>query len=129
MEHPAFNDCMAQLLATSMLAMSAVFVLLFPDMEKLVVSSANFALCGLALLPGRPPSSNAEARLWEQVAIATWLAISPWLLGFEHVAMSLWITVACAVLLFLPAAWMASGQEQPQRAAIGARRTQWRRPF
>ncbi|WP_261317102.1 hypothetical protein [Rhizobium leguminosarum] len=38
MEHPALNDRVAQLLATLMLAMSAAFVLLFPDVEKLVVS-------------------------------------------------------------------------------------------
>ncbi|MGO8255791.1 hypothetical protein ACC792_33125 [Rhizobium ruizarguesonis] len=39
MKHPALNDRMAQLLATSMLAMSAASALLFPDMEKLVTSS------------------------------------------------------------------------------------------
>ncbi|MBB3299398.1 MULTISPECIES: hypothetical protein [Rhizobium] len=39
MEHPAPNVRMAQLLATSMLATSAPFVLLVPDMEKLVVAS------------------------------------------------------------------------------------------
>ncbi|EJC63616.1 hypothetical protein OLZ32_37530 [Rhizobium sp. 1AS11] len=39
MEHPALNDRMGQLLATSMLAMSATFALLFPDREKLAVSS------------------------------------------------------------------------------------------
>ncbi|MBB4255322.1 hypothetical protein [Rhizobium sp. BK008] len=38
MEHPAPNVRMAQLLATSMLATSAPFVLV-PDMEKLVVST------------------------------------------------------------------------------------------
>ncbi|MBB3917114.1 SPW repeat protein [Rhizobium fabae] len=129
MEHPTLNDRMAQLLATSMLATSAAFVLLFPDMEKLVVSPANFALCGLALLPGRAPSLNAEARRWEQVVIATWLVTSPWVLGFEHVAMSLWITVACAVLLFLPAAWMASRQEVPRHVEVRSPRSQWRRPF
>ncbi|WP_245441443.1 SPW repeat protein [Rhizobium vallis] len=63
------------------------------------------------------------------MAIATWLAASPWLLGFEHVATSLWMTIACAVLLFVPAAWMACLEETPQRIEVRSRGSQWRRPF
>lgn len=128
MEHQAFNDRMAQLLAASMLATSAAFVFLRPDMEKLVLSSADLALCGLVLHTGSTVR-GAVARRWEQVAIATWLAASPWLLGFDHVAMSLWVTVVFAVLLFLPAAWAAGRQEALQSVEARAGRPQWRRPF
>jgi hypothetical protein len=128
MDHSRFNDHSADLIAAFMLATSAALVFLCPDIERLGFSSANFALCGLALLSGRA-SSDRETRLWEQVAIATWLAASPWLLGFQHVAVSLWTTVACAVLLFLPAAWTASRQETLRHATADARRTDWRRPF
>ncbi|EJZ22891.1 hypothetical protein NE852_30250 (plasmid) [Rhizobium sp. Pop5] len=128
MEHPAFNDRMAQLLAASMLATSAAFVFLYPDMDKLVLASANLSLCGLVLHTGRTVQ-GAKARRWEQVAIATWLAASPRLLGFDHVAASLWVTVAFAVLLFLPTAWATGRQEAPRSVEARARGAQWRRPF
>lgn len=128
MEHPAFNDRTARLLAASMLAMSASSLLLLPNLGKLALSSANFALCGLLLYTGRP-RPDAGARQWERGAIATWLAVSPCLLGFEHVTMSLWVTVACAVLLFHPAAWMAGRREAPQSVETRVRHSQWRRPF
>ncbi|MBX4962358.1 SPW repeat protein [Rhizobium binae] len=127
MERPAFNDRMAQRLAALMFVMSAAFPLLLSDMEKLALSSSNLALCGLLLRTGR--GRDVAARRWEQVTIATWLAVSPWVLGFDHVGVSLWPTVACAVLLFLPAAWLASRQETPQKAEACTRRSQWRRPF
>lgn len=120
MDHQYLRDGMAKLLAAGLIVMSLADVLLFPDRDRLVVSSANFALCGLILLFGGSAQSDWRSREWERVAVAAWLVSSPWLLGFQDVTAALWASLLFAILLFVPAAYAVGQPEKPVQAAARA---------
>jgi hypothetical protein len=123
MTHPFVNDRIAALIAMWLVTASVAAVLLFPDIDRAGISALNFAFCGLALWSGFAPSRDRRMRAWEQVQIATWLVISPWVLGFDNVPVTAINAIACSVLLFSFSGWaVAQREEQPVRVAARRRR-------
>lgn len=120
MDHQHLRDGMAKFLAAGLIVMSFADVLLFPDRDRQVVSSPNFALCGSILLFAGNGQSDWRSREWERVAVAAWLVSSPWLLGFRDVTATLWTSLIFAILLFVPAASAVGQPEEPVRAAARA---------
>lgn len=113
MIYASFNDRIAVLIATWLVATSAAILFLFPDAERLAVSTLNFAFCGFALWPGQSAPCDGKMRAWERVAISAWLVISPWLLGFNKVGVTSFNAIACGVFLFGASAWIVSQSKRP----------------
>ncbi|MFS8116113.1 SPW repeat protein [Rhizobium jaguaris] len=117
MSHRNVSDNAASAIGTSLVIASFVPAFLFPSLGGLLAFSLNSGLCGLALLS----SENALERYpreWERITLGLWLGISPWVLGFHDVASTTWATTICAMLIFLPAAWMVSHPKEFARADI-----------
>ncbi len=113
MTHPFANDRIAALAAVWLGMASLAAIFLFPDIDRLGVSALNFAFCGLALWPGFNALRDRRIRAWEQVEIATWLVISPWVLDFDKVCVTSFNAIACGVLLFSFSAWSVTQCGQP----------------
>ncbi len=114
MTHRVVGDGIAGRVAGWLVMASFAVIFLFPDIDRMAVSALDFAFCGLALWSGRN-SSDDRTRAWERIEIATWLVISPWVLGFDKVSVTTINALACGVVIFIVSASVVGRAEQPVR--------------
>ncbi|MDK4718836.1 SPW repeat protein [Rhizobium sp. CNPSo 3968] len=102
-----FGDYMTDMIGIVLVVASVTLLFLCPDLPGLAASTANLALTGVLLLSGASVRDR-NALAWERIALAAWLAVSPWMIGVSVVGGVAWFSIVCASLVFFPAASLVS---------------------
>ena len=50
------------------------------------------------------------SKFWAQLVIGFWILLSPWLLGFEEIAIMKWSNVLCGLILVIMSGWVLLGK-------------------
>jgi hypothetical protein len=107
MPHHSLSDYMTTTIAAILVIASLALLMLYPDLPGLAVSVVNLGLSGVLLLSGAA-LQDRNALAWERIALAAWLALSPWLIGVSEVSGVTWFSIVCATFVFVPAATLVS---------------------
>lgn len=103
MPNHSLSDYMARTVGIGLVVTSAVLLFVYPSLPGLAVSTVNLGLVGMLLLSSHT-LSDRKALEWERIALAAWLASSPWVIGVSEGGGVAWISVICATFIFAPAA-------------------------